>query len=110
MANAALDTFLEKYDPDGTRVILDIEVERQGDGGSHPLLVLHYKGYAMVLAPQGLDDHMCVDVHSFADDKPAAGGVLAMTNGAAYTLSKTGQASLGWPAADLVSVIVGPQE
>lgn len=107
-----LTGFLTRYDPDGTRVVADITPERDADGNS-PFVIVRHGRFAAVLALMpfsGDGEHLCIDVHPFADGKDATAGVFGMTAGRQWRLPGTGTTSHGWPSAHLVAVLIGRQE
>lgn len=91
------------------RIVLEMGASEGPDGFS-PFIVIRHKGMTMVLNPQGFDDHMCVDVHSFVDGKDATAGVFGMTEGYRYTLEGAPPTtSHKWPSAEMVTVLLGEQ-
>lgn len=107
----SFDEFMTAYDPDGTRTIATVDVERDKDGNS-PFIVVKHGDYTMVLSPMGFDGdgaHLCLDVHSFAQGERIVSGVFGMTEGHRWTLADTGLTSHGWAAANLVAVLAGEQ-
>jgi hypothetical protein len=106
-----LAEFMAVYDPDGTRTIATVDIERDKDGNS-PFIVVRHGDYTMVLNPAGFDGdgaHLCLDVYSFARGERAVSGMFGMTGGHCWTLHDTGMTSHGWSAANLAVVLVGEQ-
>jgi hypothetical protein len=106
-----LTEFLTAADPDGTRVVADIEAVRDGDGNS-PLVIVRHGRFAAVLALMpfsNADAHLCIDVHAFADGEQATAGAFGMTTGRRHELPATGTTSRGWNSASLVAVLIGEQ-
>jgi len=116
-----LTTFLAEYNGATTAdswgdehptTVIDV---KGGPDEMSPFIIIRHGEFTVVVNPMGLGDHLCVDVHSFVDGQDANGGVFAMGKGRRWTLgdstkeSVTGAKSHGWPAAGLVSVIVGEQ-
>ena len=117
MAHETLAGFLSAYDPDGTRVIADITTERDDDGNS-PFVIVRHGEFTAVLALMPFTasagdpgSHLCIDIHPFVNGLDAAAGVFGMTEGSRVRFPEvTGLHSHGWPAARLVSVLIGRQE
>ena len=104
-----LDEFLSAHDPDGKRVIADVDAVRDGDGNSQFIIVRHGK-YAMVLNPLPFNDHLCLDVHPFIEGEgEATAGVFGMSKGGRESLPATGTTSHGWASARLIAVLLGNQ-
>jgi hypothetical protein len=111
MAEPTFDAFMARYDPDGTRVIADIDVQRDADDNS-PFIVVRHGGFTAVIVPMPFDGagaHLCIDVHPFADGQDASAGVFGITAGRQWCFPPTGQTSHGWPSTHGVSVLIGEQ-
>ena len=103
----SLDRFLSVYNPDGAHPVTEIEATTVS--GQSPFIIIRHGEHAVVINPLAFDDHLSVDVHPYVGGAHAAGGVLAMTEGRQFDLAETGRTSHGWPAANLVAVLVGKQ-
>lgn len=101
--------FMRAFDPAGTRTVTEIRPVRDADGNS-PFVVVRHGRFTAVLALMPFDDHLCIDVHPFADDRAATAGVFGMSAGRTWRLPVTGALSHGWPSASLISVLTGRQE
>lgn len=104
----SLAEFRATYDPDGSRTIADIEVKRDADGNS-PFIIVHYGEFTAVLSLMPMDDHLCIDVHSFVAGADATAGAFGMSDGRRVSFPSTGTKSHGWPSANLVAVLLGAQ-
>jgi hypothetical protein len=109
-----LSEFLATYDPDGTRVVADVEAIRDNDGNS-PFIIVRHGRFAAVLALMpftGEDAHLCIDVHPFADGEQATASIFGMSNGYQADLvinDATRTTSFRRPSANLVAVLIGEQ-
>jgi len=108
LPDSALSGFMARFDPDGSRTAADITPVRDADGNS-PFVVVRHGKFTAVLSLMPFEDHLCIDVHAFADGQDAAAGVFGMTTGRRFTLPATGQTSHGWNAARLITVLIGKQ-
>jgi hypothetical protein len=82
-----LTEFLAAYDPDGTRIVADIEAVRDADGYS-PLIIVRCGRFAAVLALMPIDGkYLDIDVHPFTDGQEATAGAFRV----AVLISKRGE-------------------
>jgi hypothetical protein len=100
--------FMTAFDPDGSRTVADIIPVRDTNGDS-PFVVVRYGEYTAVLALMPCNDHLCIDVHAFADGQGAAAGVFTISNGKRIELPATGRTSHEFPAEEIISVVIGAQ-
>lgn len=110
-----LQEFMNTFDPDGTLVVLDLDVaEARERLGASPFIVIRFEGRVMVLNPMALTDHLCVDAHAFIDGENARTGAFGMEETLRGRLEfdkdKAKGTSHGWAAAKLVALLLGDQK
>jgi hypothetical protein len=107
--------FVDAYGrPAGQYPVVDLDT---ADQQRHVLIVSYAGGTKkalvqfMGLAAGERNEHLCLDVHAFVDDREARSGVFGMENGARYTgFDETAPGrSHCWPAVRLVAVLIGAQ-
>lgn len=103
MDRAGLGEFLAH-----SKVVLDITPQRDSDG-NHPLVVVRSHPYVVALSLIPMVDHLCVDAFAFVDGQRARTGAFGMEDGQRYEFARTPGTSHKWPAAALVSLLVGEQ-
>lgn len=81
-----------------------------------PSYVIRYGQHAAVVqfmaVGEGDSAHLCIDVHPFAEDTSARAGVFGIDNGRrleGFREEDADGSSHGWPAAAMVSVLIGHQ-
>lgn len=108
-----LTEFMSTYDPEGTRVVLDIDVTKEDPQANSPWIVVRFGDYAAVLTLMGVQDHLCIDVHPFVNGAKATAGVFGMSEGfrkhPPAINPEHPTTSHGWNSAALVSVLIGEQ-
>jgi hypothetical protein len=97
------------YNANDEHQAIHIEVPTSGPETNSPFIVLHYGDKVAIVNPMGLNDHLCIDVHSFVEGKDATAGVFGMSKGKRWKLPVTGTTSHGWPSANLVAILLGKQ-
>lgn len=114
-----LQQFLNTYasGENTRRVVLDLDLTGLGDEDHDPneptpYIILRHRGRTLVLNPMAFEDHFCVDAHAFVDGQAARASAFGMDDGARlqFEEAKAKGTSHGWPAAALVSVLVGKQK
>ncbi len=77
------------------------------------LILIHYGNRDIVLNPMGMDEHLCVDVHSFIDGDRVAGSAFGLTeghrNGMTPLAGRDTPTSHGHNGANVIAVLLGEQ-
>jgi hypothetical protein len=108
MSKQTFDEFMAAYAADG-RKVLEVDATWDANGLTPFIVVRDGGGRTVVINPMTYDDHLCIDLHPFADGKDATAGVFGMTEGQQHAFPPTGTTSHRWPSTRLVAVIVGEQ-
>jgi len=109
-----LGKFLRTYDPKGNKVLFDLDLDqrkRDQPDAEHPFILVRFGGRVLVLNPMDLQDHLCIDAHPFIDGQEAAVGAFGLSQDEPRLQFPTTakRTSHGWPAARLVSLLLGKQ-
>lgn len=108
---STLDGWIEAFVP-AESVVLDMDVTKDAaTPDARPHIILRDGNSVTLLTVMKLDDHFCVDVHTFVDGKRARTGVFGMENGRRFMFDKgeVQGTSHKWPASHLVTLLVGKQ-
>ena len=114
---AAAETFAEylaRYGRPAGYPVVDLDTEPDA---RHTVIVSFARGAKkaivqfMGLAAGEIGEHLCLDVHAFADDLVARSSVFGMENGVRYTAFSDDApgSSHGWPAVRGVTALIGTQ-
>jgi hypothetical protein len=107
--------YLQRYGrPDGPHPVIDLD---GADEQRHTVIVTFAGGAKkavvqfMGLAAGHDGEHLCIDVHAFADERVARSSVFGMENGVRHTgFDETAPGrSHGWPAVRGATVLIGAQ-
>jgi len=112
MTARTYDEFMERYNPDGTHPVIEVDAARIGGRETSPFIVVRHGPHAVIVNPLGFDDHLCIDLHPFTSGHDTVAGVMAMTGGRRRTLEETGETvyGYGWPGGAMVAVMVGQRD
>jgi hypothetical protein len=109
MPAETFDEFMARYNPGGTHPVTEITAPLSAERNTSPFVIVRAGRYTAIVNPLPFEEYLDIDVHSFADGRKAAAGVLGMTQGRRVALQPTGLTSAGAPAAGLVIVLIGEQ-
>jgi hypothetical protein len=102
-----LDELVALAHADG-HTVTEVDATRN-EKGLAPFIVIRHGELAFVMRVMPFDDHLCADVRSYIGGAPVTAGAFGMTDGRRVMFPETGDTSLGWNSANLISVLVGPQ-
>ena len=107
--------FVKRYvDPVPERLVAYIDLDewdREAHEDCTPFIEVHYGGRTVFLNPMGLTDHLCIDAHAFIDGEQARVAAFGLDEGARaqFPPEDTKGKSHGWPATNLVALLIGEQ-